>query len=83
MTYEKCKYLDECKYADRDSICCTFLNKICRFGSHYKKMEDLVRCNLSPKGIEGCLSDGELFRLSQENKGNLSVEDKGFQEDYY
>jgi hypothetical protein len=46
-------------------------------------MEDLVRCNLSPKGIEGCLSDGELFRLSQENKGNLSVEDKGFQEDYY
>lgn len=65
MTYDKCLYRDTCRKYDKDSICCTFLNKKCIYANHYKRMEELAKVNLSPKGIEGCLDDSTLFTLSQ------------------
>lgn len=79
MTFQKCEYRSQCKHYDKDSICCTFLNKICRYQVHYKKMEQisLERVEFRVTGIEGCLNDAKLFELSQ------AEQDKGFKEDYY
>ena len=57
MSFKKCKYRNDCKFYDGDSVCCTFLNKICRYAKHYNIMERLTDIHLSPKGIEGCLDN--------------------------
>jgi hypothetical protein len=69
MNYHKCKYKDECPSYQRDSMKCQFAEKLCLHRIGIEEMERLTDVHLSPKGIERCLSDSELFEMSQENKG--------------
>ena len=72
MTYEKCKYVNECSNYDKDNIKCQFFMKLCLHRIGLEQLEELTTVNLSPKGIENCLSDAELFEMSQETKRDIT-----------
>lgn len=60
MSYQKCKYKDECPSYQRDNIKCQFAMKLCLHRIGLEEIEGLTDVHLSPSGIEGCLDKKEL-----------------------
>jgi hypothetical protein len=65
MSYEKCKYKDECSSYQQDSLKCQFFMKPCLHRIGLEQLEELTDVHLSPKGIEGCLDDYDKARENE------------------